>query len=320
MNNKITKKRLNEMLAYDWLKILAFAVGLILLWQVVFNVFSVKISTGEQFKYFYDNGIDATGNGTLLYVLAEDETFSPFMQKIESEDLTSNDETFRSRLAVQDADMIFTSITDVEGQNRANVIIDLVDYSVYDFDTLYSDAYAYLATFLKEEGLDALDYNNLSEEKIENHFSVRLKGDNRFRSSEEIAQGKEWEKARIKKLCSELSVFGYLLDVGEEKGIFYTYTRFEQTLNSLDESRKEFYNTLYQAEIDGGRQNAKYGIKMEALSGGEYNPQQIAKIGTAVDAKNVILMAFNYLSYQPYMQFECIFFINSVVRACSDII
>lgn len=320
MNNKITKKRLNEMLAYDWLKILAFAVGLIILWQVIFNVFSVKISTGEQFKYFFDDGIDATGNGTLLYVLAEDETFSPFMQKIESEDLTSNDETFRARLAVQDADMIFTNITDVDGQKRANVIIDLIDYAVYDFDSLYSDAYAYLTTFLKEDGLNALDYNNMSEEKIENHFNVRLKGDNRFRSSEDKAQGIEWEKARIKKLCSELSVFGYLLEVGEEKGIFYTYTRFEQTLNTVDESRKAYYEPFYQEEIDSGRQNAKYGIKMEALSGGEYTPQQIAKIETASDAKNVVLMAFNYLTYQPYMQFECIFFINSVVRACSDII
>ncbi len=320
MNNKITKKRLSEMLAYDWLKILAFAVGLIIIWQVIFSVFGVRISTGEQFKYFYDYGIDSSGNGTLQYIFAEDETFSAFMQKLESENLTSNDETFRARLAVQDADMIFTNITDVGGQNRANDIIDLVDYNVYDFDTLYSDAYAYLSTFLIEDGLDALDYNNLSEEKIENHFSVRLKGDNRFRSSEDKAQGIEWEKARIKKLCSELSIFGYLLEVGEEKGLFYTYTRFEQTSKIVDSSRKDYYEYLIQAEIDGGRQNAKYGIKMEALSGGEYTPQQIAKIETATEAKNVVLMAFNYLTYQPYMQFECIFFINSVVRACSNLI
>jgi hypothetical protein len=59
---------------------------------------------------------------------------------------------------------------------------------------------------------------------------------------------------------------------------------------------------------------------MEALSGGEYTPQQIAKIETATEAKNVVLMAFNYLTYQPYMQFECVFFINSVVRACSNLI
>ena len=307
------------MLAYDWLKIVGFAIGLILIWELLFNVFSVRISIGEQFKYFYDDGIDSSGNGMLLYVLAEDETLSPFFQKIESEDLTSNDETFRARLAVQDADMIFTTCTEVNGYARAKAIIDLLDYSVYDFNTLYSDAYAYLSTFLETEGENALVYENLSAQKIEEHFTTRLKGDNRFRSSEEKAQGIAWEKERIEKLCNELADFKYLLEVGSEKGIFYTYTRFEQTLATVEESRKPTYQEFVDYEKENGRENAPYGIKLEALTGGEITPQEIAKIEGQTSASGVVLMAFNFLEYQPYMQFECISFINSVVRACSDI-
>ena len=65
-----------------------------------------------------------------------------------------------------------------------------------------------------------------------------------------------------------------------------------------------------------------YGINLGNLKCGE-GDEEISKYVTLygnADARDVVLMAFNYLAYQKDEQFEVITFITTLVRNCSDIL
>lgn len=322
MDNKITKKRLNDMFSYEWIAMLVVIIAVIFVWEVLFGIFSVKLSVGQQFKYFFDYEVDGSGRSPILYAVSENQTFSYDIIKFEAEDLTENDTVLISRLKTQDGDAIFTSTAENQGYVRAKTIIDNTDFTVYDFERLLSDAKDYLRTFLKDEfsgsTADPTVYENLSEEKIENYFLKRMKSDNRYRKKDAKQSGKEQEKARIKKLCREVSDFEYLLGATYGTDIFFRYTRFGQTCeknpsDSVSANR-------YAAEVAAGRENAIYGINMEKLVGGRHSSAEYAKLIDKTDAKDVALMVFDFRRYQPDLQYETISFVNTIVRECSDVL
>ena len=49
MDAKITKTRLEQMLSYDWIKIVAVALAAILAWSLVFTMSATRITTTQQF-------------------------------------------------------------------------------------------------------------------------------------------------------------------------------------------------------------------------------------------------------------------------------
>lgn len=318
MDNKLTKKRLNDMFSYEWIAMIAVIVAVVLVWEILFSILSVKLSVGQQFKFYYDYDIDTSGSWNVEYLLSEKETFSYDVLKIEAEAIEKDDTVLLARLKTQDGDAIFTNYrSDDDGVARANTLIDNTDFTVYNFERLEKDAVNYLKTFLEDETSDPLVYENLSETKIEESFLERMKKDNRFRSDSEKQEGILQEKQRIKRLCKEVSDFTYLLTVGDSYDVFYRYTKFKQSYDANSENQS--IKSYYENEISQGRGNAIYGIKMENLNGGAHSGQDYVKLTGETDAGGVVLMVFDYRRYQPDLQFEVISFINAFVGECSNI-
>ncbi len=312
MDNKITKKRLAHLFSYDWIAMIVWFIAIIFVWQFIFQVTSVKLTRGQSFKYFVDYNVVAKNSESFNQLLTDEKVFDPVnILKIEKESLFNgeNDVLF-TRLQVKDGDVIFTeTVKNEQNVGRAQRIID--SGYVYSFDKLLADAKAYLDGFRVDGVLD--------DAKIQAHFLQRMKKDNRFRTDEEKAEGILLEKDRIYRLQKEVSDFEYLFNCGQD--VFYEYTRFSQSLEVCsDENRAEFTASV-EREINEGRENAKYGIDLYALTGGvdKLSTSSLFSVGDAQTSENVVLLVFDFLKDQPDEQFEVITFINGIVRSCSDL-
>ena len=53
---KITKKRLNILLSYDWIKIILLAVAAILVWSLIFTMTATRVTPAQNFTIFNYTG------------------------------------------------------------------------------------------------------------------------------------------------------------------------------------------------------------------------------------------------------------------------
>ena len=333
MDNRITKERLYNLMSYEWvLMIIILLVG-ILVFEFFFNFFGVQLTTGQNFKYYYDVNVDYTLEGGLIDVLYDKEnpTFSYDVLLVSGEVVKDEDNILSSRMRIQEGDVIISDVKVAEDNSvRARRIIDSdTEIPIYHFEKLLLDGRKYLSKFLKDEFLTlseaekmekTKDKNNLSTEKIDGAFLLRMKKDNRFRTEEQKSLGKTYERERIFRLVKEFNDFSHLLEVGDEYGLLYRYTKFTQRKElAVDEETEKLYDDLINVEKKAGKENVVYGLKVENLKGGKHNPSEFFKLSGGSDAKDVVIMVFDFLSYQEELQFETVCYINSIVRACSDI-
>jgi hypothetical protein len=321
MDNKITKRRLSNFLAYEWIMIIIVALAAIVVWEFVYGIVSVKPTTGQQFKIYYDEGM-AYSSGRLMDLLDEDDTLSYDVLDLDVEELIKDNNVLSTRLSVYEGDIIISNgIADEEtGAMRAKAVVDST--AIYSLEELLEDAKSYLREFLKDEDAPEnaeLDFDNLDEDKIKAHFLERMDGDNRFRKEEQKADGVEKEKARIEKLCKDTKDFEYFL-LNAPEGALFRYTRYEQSANDdLPEYYSDMFEEAYILECEE-RPNAIYGINAGALKGGKTDPSTFFKVGGESTAEGAIVMCFNFLAHQPDLQFECISFYCTIIRECSDIL
>lgn len=326
MDNRLTKRRLSDFFAYEWIiTIVAAAVAIIAL-ELIYTVAAVRLSVGQQFKYYMDEGLYVyDGDMGDIYSLLDfsagknGKTFSYDVLSLETENLSSSYNVLSVRLSVQEGDAIFTSSEEKEDEAvRVKSIID--QFPVYDLDALFNGAKRYLTKFIKDgDGRDIYNFADYDENKIRAYFDTRMKGDNRFRTEEEKQEGRKNEIRRIEKLVGEVKDFGTLMEMGEEKGLFYRYTKYEQAATTED---NENYRVVYEREKTDGRENLVYGLNMGALTHApektdKKNVSDYLKLSDGT-AENVVLVLFDFSSYQYDLQFECISFVNTLVREFSD--
>lgn len=316
MDNKLTKKRLSDFLAYEWILTIIVAAAAIIVWELVYTVSAVRLTTGQSFKFYYDENVASLGDG-YFYEMLSDDVFSYDVKELSSESLSSSYNVLSTRLSVFEGDVIFTDcVAKEDGNVRA---AELVDQYGYNYERLLSDAKSYLSAFLKTEGENPLVYENLDENKIIANFNARAKKrvyKNSLRAGE-ISFNDELD--RIKKLCAETSDFERLLSCGKE-GLFYRYTRYEQSAKNASDKDKAAYETLVGKEKDAGRENAVYGIDLGVLTGGKNSVTKYVKRAGEADASGVTILVFDFKSEQEDLQYEAISFINAIVRDCSDIL
>ena len=329
MDNRITKKRLSDFLAYEWILMLVAIIAGIIVMELVFTVSATRLTTGQQFKIYYDYDLyDYYSEGNSFYDLLEykqsenGKTFSYEVLSLESENLQSSYDVLSVRLTVQEGDVIFTSSAedaDSGVSSRAKSIID--SYSVYDFNSLYRDAKEYLSQFVKDGG-NAENADDLDEEKVVAYFNERMKHDKRYRTEEQKAEGRNLEIARIKKLAADTADFGRLIALDEELDLFFKYTRYEQS--AAGEDKDGNYKKAFDNELENGRENIAYGLKLDALTfeagTDKKEISRYIKLAGSTSAENVVLLVFDFRSYQPDLQYETISFIDTIVRSCSDIL
>ncbi len=318
MDNRLTKRRLSDFFAYEWIITIVAAVAAIIVLELIYTVAAVRLSTGQQFKYYMDEDLYVydSSAGDIYSLLGVEtgkngKTFSFDVLSVEAENLSSSYNVLSVRLSVQEGDAIFTSSLEKEdGTVRAKSIID--EFSVYDMQSLLNSAKEYIAQF-KGDG-DSLDEN-----KIRDYFDARMKGDNRFRTEKEKEEGRQNEIERIKKLSLDVQDFETLMSVGEEKGLFYKYTKYEQAATTVDD---ETYRVAYENEKTEGRENFVYGFNMAAMTHApertdKRNVSDYLKLSGGT-ADGVGLVLFDFSAEQPDLQFECISFVCTLAREFSD--
>ncbi len=322
MDYKITKSRLSNFLAYEWILVIVVVIASILLWELVYSMSGVRLSTGQSFSYYYDDvvyGKNQIDFHNLLKEGEEDSVLSYDVLEIKYEQMQDNAiEILPIRLSNHEGDVIFSSTAEISQneedpdaykQRRANTLID--QYDMYSYEQLVEDARTYLKGFLSDETKNELDYNDLDKTLIEAKFEDRMSGDNRYRQEEKFLEGLELEYKRIENLCVQVSTLNELLQ--EHPELFYQYHKYEQTYKINGEDYKDYYDA---------EETKSYGLKLDMLKNADDGKTVDAyfSVDGSGNATNGVLLVFNFLHYQPELQFETISFINMVIETFSDIL
>ena len=327
MDNKITKKRLSDFLSYEWIFMIIIAVVAILGWDLVYHVSSVQLTTGQTFKYYYDETVASVSNSKLISELMERNTFSYDVIRLNTEMIDAENNVLADRLTIQEGDVMFTDMKGIgktETVNgverpvtvRAKAHVDTFSYSMYALDDMLEDAKTYLKDNFIKDGQE-ISIANIDDAKLERTFRVRMKKDNRFREEDQIQKGILAEKIRIEKLIDNVIYFENFISNPANESALFKYRRFEQTYNLLSNpSQKEQYKKLMDTQ-----EEKIYGINIGALDemGNGVDATKIVQVRTPEDpndrlSKNVVLMVFDFKSYQPHLQYESLSFVCSTIQ------
>ncbi len=232
MDAKITKKRLSEMLSYDWLKIIGTAAALIFVWVLVFTMTATRVQPSQQFivanymgNVSVTSQLDAALQGDL-----ENGKFSHEVMEVETVDLALSSDTayqlLEARIATKELDLMFVS---QEGDPNTAYQAQAEDGSYYDaYKRTYLESFAYsrsyslhnvetylaqMESFLKSYYTDYTNPSTLNVRKVENDFRARIKEnkDKRYKKEAQIQAGIEGEKERMEKYrVAYLTFQGYL--------------------------------------------------------------------------------------------------------------
>ncbi len=285
---KVTKKRLSGLLFYDWLILVGFIAAFILLWELIYGLASVRLTTGQRFYYYYDIEVTCNNDDKLRTLLSNEDDMALSFNIIElnREIIEFEYDLLNTRLQVQDADVIFCTDKPGEGmENRAEWLVR-AGYA-FNLNDLISTSENYIKKFTDQDG-------NILDGKVSSIFLSRIEGglSNKFRTDAQKAMGIKLEKARIEKLIKDTADLKFI--VNNRPQVLYV----NQT------------------------KNAPFGIDLGKLpsDSSKTDVTEYVTYSNTATANNVILMPLNFLYHQPHEQFEVIGFMMAIVRDCSTIL
>ena len=134
MDNKITKRRLSRFFTYEWFVLVAVIVAVILAWEFLFSLTSVKLTRDDRFYYYYDVSMD-DGNATDFYnqITGANSIFSYGVQEVTDTILFGDYTQFNAFITALDGDAMFTLASgeiDVAFDTLLALIPDLVARSI----------------------------------------------------------------------------------------------------------------------------------------------------------------------------------------------
>ncbi len=337
MDNKLTKKRLHDLLSYDWIFMIIMCVVCIIFWEIVYDFGAVKLTAGQNFRYYFDYNISPAGNTQLRQELIEKETFSYDVLKLGSEAISQDYNVLRDRLSIQEGDVIFTDIVGIEKYNdslakgetpkdsvRAFSIIDTVDYRIGSIDVMLENAKKYLINNAFIDGFDAqsvfnsYDRANIDDAKVEKLFLNRNGKDNRFRTEANKKLGIEYEIKRIEKLYENVVFMTEFIDNPDNSDAIIRYTKFSQGYELSGKDPNVNYKKRMDTEISQGRENDVYGINLGKLKGGKHITTFMQyKFGE--ELTDIVVLAFEFTAYQPHLQYESLSFICTMIKTCTGV-
>ncbi len=325
MNAKITKQRLSHLLSYDWLKIIATIVGIILFWELIFTMSATRILSSQQFGIYNYIGSSITQRFN-EYANSAD-SFSHELIQISVEDLTAGGNEYvytlaESRLATNEADVVFAP--DIEGNNlvqyKKEINGELINATcLEDFLYRYSQ-YVYQLDgekgYFKQmenylNGYYNGDYKNgeLDEEKVETDFRtfVSATKDKRYKTAEQISSGIEGEIKRIKGYKTALIEFNSYLEKGYISLTEKTLYRFSN--NEIFELTGAYsINLCPNEKMENLKKDVYYRITDEESS------------QTKTTALNMNLILIRDDKAREGLVFESLAFVNQIIRThCADL-
>lgn len=308
------------MFSYEWIVMIITTVAIVLIWELCYSFFSVKLTAGQRYRVFYDYNISGYQSQAFLDILDSKDTFSYDVLELKFEQVLKESTVLSNRYELGVTDAI---VTDIHNQNkddttknphyRAAEIID--QFEVYSYERLVLEAKEYVDSYMTNGEIDS--------EKLESNFRLRMKGDNRFRTEDQIKEGLVLERNRIEKLLSDIKTVEKLFEYDNERvldgkeSIFYSYKKYSQ---SLSEARNDDYKQYYENLIkDQTEEN--YGLKLWLLTGGAKNTANYFNLILTgkVSCEDVVMMIFDIKSHQPELQFESVSMLATLVREFSSI-
>lgn len=261
MDAKITKLRLNRMLAYDWLKIVGTAAAAIIVWVLIFTMTATRITSAQTFTVanYVGNNTLATGFNKAFNSTYTGGVFTGEVIEFGTVDLTTAGDyagqVLEARVTVEEGDVMF--ISQQPNPDTAYTVKTTNEKGEEVEETAYG--HTYLETFLsgyrfKLHNLDMsndnsffkqlerylngyytngyTDVSSLNKQKIEEDFLARIKRtkDKRYKTDASIEQGKKEAVDRIQKYQKALiDFYGYL----EEGVIEFTKTTYVLMENEM---------------------------------------------------------------------------------------
>ena len=331
MDTKITKKRLARILSYDWIKIIATAVAVILVWMLIFTTTATRITPAQQFTVFnYQSNNTLSDDFFTSYenALTRDKIFSYEIIEGNTNDLkTAGDDMaytlLDTRISVEEGDVMFvpdipdvtSAYTDENGNTQyersyMQTFFNRCYFNLYDLDPEKENGYfyemeEYLNIFYKN-GYE--DEASLDKAKVEELFRARITAnkDKRFKKDAQIQKGIQDEIARIQKYRNALIEFyGYLADG----------TVSLTTLSLKDENGDVLKEGKYGINLCPDENKTGALKKVVSYTTTEsYEEDGETKERTIVSAKNMQAMFFRFDGVETSFEYESLLYINYIVR------
>lgn len=324
MNAKITKKRLAHMLSYDWLKIVAIAVGLILFWNLIFTMTATRVRPSQQFTVFnhqanyslsdefYDDLSAALDDGTFSYEVIESTTNDLTTVESYVHDMLS------ARLETDEGDVMFipkipdpSTAKEEDGKtvydaNYLQTFLRGYRFFLADLDPDKEGGYFYeLKAYLNGYYGDYKNAESLDEERVKADFIARAKKnkDKRFKTEEQLADGAQKDVERIQKYRDALLKFEGFLESG--------LVAFEQV---EIESAQYKYSGKFALNLcpneDTMSELKKY------VSYGETGVDEEGKETLRITAKDMCVMFFNLKGVEESFEYESLLYVVHLIEEC----
>lgn len=329
MDAKITKKRLNILLSYDWIKIIATAVAAIILWSLLFTMTATRVTQAQNFTVFNYTGSHGGSDFTYLAdSLKSKKAFSYDILEIVSTDITTNDQysstVLQTRISTGEGDALFAA--NIPDTNRVKATDDEgnpTEYYTYLEEFLYSyfncvDSFDVYLENMEEYLNDCYggDYKNgvLDANLVESRFRTRIKQlkDKRFKKESQIVKGIEQEKGRIETYRKNLLNFQTYLDKG--------YIKFQETILELQDNN----GNKIEKKITTLNLCPENDDRMSALKSAVYYSKTIQtedgelRTSTA-ENMNLVLLDLAESKYK-YTRWEGLSFVNYLIETyCSEL-
>ena len=324
MDAKITKKRLAQMLAYDWLKIVAVILAVIFAWTLLFGMTGTRITPAQQFtviNYKSNVLLEKTGFANSYQKAASDKIFSKEVLELKQEDLARSTSQanlmLQARVSVAEGDVIvLPNIPDADSayERDGQTLYDshlqslMLGYGhlLYNLDPTAEDGF-----FKQMERYVYGYYENgqLNEEKVEQDFLARIQKnkDKRYKNQSQIDAGIQADKERIQKYYDGLTEFyGY---VGEGLVSFTRVQAFDR--NKEDEllyDGQYFLNLCPDTSTMGGLS------KIFAYEKQEVN-EETGATQKVITAENMHVAFFKFAEVEEGFAYESLLYINYLIRS-----
>ena len=307
MDAKITKSRLNETFAYDWIKIVAIVVGIVLFWSLLYNVTGVRLTDGQRMdivvraSYYSDEEIrnfteNLEKSGRLSY-----DVQNALYRVVDPNDYDDNVAAEAAMMAGEGDVMIVDDFYELDGDG--NFTLDEYGYAntsdmrayvdrevIWSIEEMLAAARNYCSKFYVDGYIG--EGRKLDEDKLMAAFKERVKGDNRFRKEGSIEAGFQGEKDRIENYLIEADLLEKRLAENPSLGI--KYRKNEQSITAELEGDYELGEEL------------TYGINLYALQ----KATDIVRGRNKTDCRNMALCFIGFDVFNGDLLYESIATIN----------
>ena len=355
MDVKVTKKRFLNLVAYDWIKIVALSVAVVFVWILLFTTCATRATDGQQFYFVLYGDVFAKGNEDfeMLKKMKKEGDLSYDVLEYSVNSITkagnySAQYMLSLRNSTHEADVFLiyagatnkvvglpeaksddTEKTDDAGETeekpkeKSSDIQGILDSgSVQSIDKLLADAKKYLEKF----GADFTQAEpTVDDAKIQRYFrSERITSARNYKkmykTESQMAAGVKNEQARIKRLLEAyLSVSKVIDSVRGTENDFLRYyvPAKDRKKENVDEMERIPYG------IDLALLNADL-AKLSSEEVKNLGKEKVEDRWVYADANGdpqtagITLCVSDYTSSQSDLQYEAVTFIDYIIRTFSN--